>query len=226
MLMGQNKEGEKMKNIKQIYLLLIVLLIAGSQLIAQDTENDFEYRTNVKLSFKPLKKLKINLNPEIRFKDDFSVDNYLIETEVVYRPIKLLYLSGGYRFIINPRSEKDTEYLNRYEFGIALKKDFDRFKPQLKIRYTNYAEEDEDSNYLRYKAALGYNIKGCKLTPTLSAELFQQLPDADLYKVRYKLGLDYKVLKNNYITGSYRLDYYLNENKNKHIFSVGYKLKF
>lgn len=215
-----------MDNIRKIYLIIICLLIIGTQLSAQDVENDFEYRTSVKLSFKPIKKLKIKFSPEIRFKDDFSVDRYLLETELVYKPLKILYLSGGYRFVVNPRNEKDTEYLHRYEFGAALKKDFDRFQPQLRLRYTNYADDDAEDQFLRYKAALGYNIKDCKLTPTLSAELFQQLSDNSMYKMRYKLGLDYKLLKKNYITASYRFDYYLQEDKNNHIFSLGYKIKF
>lgn len=219
-----------MKNSKNIYLLIVLLLFTGSQIIAQDTEqstvdNDFEYRTYVKLSYKPLKKLKINISPEIRLNDDFSIDQYLVEAQLVYKPVKILSLIGGYRFVINPRSEKSTEYLNRYELGIALKKEFNRFIPQLKFRYTNYTDDDVDNNVFRYKAALGYNIKGCKLTPTLSAELFQQLSPNELYKVRYKLGLDYKLFKNNYIGASYRLDYYLKEYKNNNIFSVGYKIK-
>jgi len=49
-----------------------------------------------------------------------------------------------------------------------------------------------DDNFLRYKAALGYDIKSCKLTPTISAELFHQLADNEMYKVRYKLAVDYK----------------------------------
>ncbi|HEY9115668.1 MAG TPA: DUF2490 domain-containing protein [Bacteroidales bacterium] len=219
-----------MRNLRQIYILAILLLFAGEQVAAQDTdqtvENDFEYRTYIDLSFKPIKKLKLSITPELRFEKDFSIDQYLIETELVYRPFKLLYLSGGYRFIINERPEKPTEYLHRYEFGAALKKDFDRFMPELKVRYSNYVDEDASANVLRYKAALGYNIKGCKLTPTLSTELFQHLSPGNLYKVRYKLDLEYKLFKKNYVGASYRFDYYLNEYKNNNIFSVGYKIKF
>ena len=210
---------------KKTYLLLITLLFVGFSVIAQEVENEFEYRTSVKLSYKPIKKLKINFVPEVRFKDNFSVDRYLLETELVYKPLKFLYLSGGYRFVINPRTENDTEYLHRYEFSTTFKKKFDRFEPALRIRYTNYADDDADDNFLRYKAALGYNIKDCKLTPTLSAELFQQLSTSDMYKMRYKLGLEYKLFKKNYINASYRFDYYLQKDKNKHIFSIGYKLK-
>lgn len=215
-----------MKNIIRTYLLVLCFLIIGKQGYTQDIENEFEYRTSFKLSYKPLKQLKLNFTPEVRFNDDFSVDQYQLEAELVYKPAKILYLSGGYRFVINPRNEKETEYLHRYEIGASLKKDFDRFLPELRFLFTNYADDDSDNKYFRYKAALGYNIKGCRLTPTLSAELFQQVSDKILYKVRYKLKLEYKVLKNNYIRASYRLDYYIHKDKNKHIFSLGYKIKF
>lgn len=214
-----------MKNIIKIYVLVLCLLFIGTQVYTQDIDNDFEYRTSFKLSFKPLKQLKLNFVPEIRFNDDFSVDQYQFEVGLVYKPAKILYLSGGYRFVVNSRDEKSTEYLHRYEIGASLKKDFDRFEPELRFQFTNYADDDIKNKYLRYKAALGYNIKDCRLTPTLSAELFQQLSEKILYKVRYKLMLEYKVLKNNYIRASYRLDYYIHENKNKHIFSLGYKIK-
>lgn len=215
-----------MKNIIKTYLLALCFLIIGIQVYAQDVENDFEYRTSFKLSLKPLKKLKINFTPEVRFNDDFSVDQYQFETELVYKLAKILRMSGGYRFVVNSRDEKSTEYLHRYEVGASLQKDFDRFEPELRFQFTNYADDDVKNKYLRYKGALGYNIKGCRLTPTLSAELFQQLSDNILYKVRYKLKLDYKILKNNYIRASYRLDYYIHKDKNKHIFSLGYKIIF
>ncbi len=215
-----------MKKRGKIMGLIACLLIGGLQLGAQEVENDYEYRSFFKMSFKPLKKLKISFSPELRLKDDFSVDRYLLETELTYRPVKILYLSGGYRFVVNPRNEKETEYLHRYEFSAALKKKFERFEPQLRLRFTNYADDDADDRFMRYKAALAYDIKNFKLTPTLSAELFHQLSDNSAYKMRYKLAMDYKLFKKNYIGASYRFDYYLQKSRNKHIFSLGYKLKF
>lgn len=222
-----------MKIIKTRNIIIVLLLFIALPLLAQETEadteveNDYEYRTSFKLSFKPIKKLKINLTPEFRFKDDFSVDRYLMETEVVYKPIKHFFVGGNYRFVVNPRNQKTTEYLHRFGVTTTYKRKFDRFEPAVRLSYTNYADDDDvDDNFLRYKAALGYDIKGCKLTPTLSAELFHQIADNEMYKVRYKLGLDYKIFKNNYIGASYRLDYYLKKYENNHIFSIGYKLKF
>lgn len=207
-------------------IIPVVLLFLAPQLPAQEVENDFEYRTSVKMTFKPIKKLKLNFTPEVRLSDDFSIDRYMLETGAVFKAAKILYLGAGYRFVVNPRDEKDTEYLHRYEFTATVKKRIERFEPQFRLRYTNYADDDDDDNYLRYKAAVGYDIKNCKLTPVLSAELFHKLSDNSLHKMRYKLGLDYKLFKKNYLGVSYRLDYYLQKEKNNHIFSIGYKIKF
>lgn len=222
-----------MNILKNRNIIIVLLLLIGIPLVAQETdtdteiENDFEYRSSFKFSYKPIKKLKINFTPEVRFKDNFTVDNYLLETELVYKPFKHFYVGGNYRFVINPRTQKTTEYLHRFGVTTTYKRKFDRFEPQVRLSYTNYADDDDvDDNFLRYKAALGYDIKKCKLTPTISAELFHQLADNEMYKVRYKLALDYKIFKNNYVGASYRLDYYLKKYENNHIFSIGYKLKF
>ena len=60
------------------------------QLSAQKVVNDFQTRTGVKLSYKPLKDVKINFTPELRFNDALQFDQYLFEGEIEYQPIKLL----------------------------------------------------------------------------------------------------------------------------------------
>lgn len=220
---------ERLRKIRVAGLILILLFsgqLVQSQEVENTVENDFEYRTYFKSTFKLAKKLKLNVVPEVRFNDDFSVDEYLLETELKYKPIKYLTLGGGYRFIINPRNVKSTEYLHRYEFSAMLRKKFNDFRPALKVSYTNYADDDAEDNFLRYKALVDYDIPKCKFTPTIGAELFHQLSSGDLYKVRYGVGVDYKLFKKNFLEVSYKMDYYLKEYKNKHIISIGYKLKF
>ncbi len=209
---------------------ILMLLFSGqlvrSQEVDNSVENEFEYRTYFKSTIKLAKNFKLNVVPEVRLKDDFSIDRYLLETELKYKPIKYLTIGGGYRFIINPRTTKSTEYLHRYEFSATLKKKFNDFKPALKVSYTNYADDDADDNFLRYKALVEYDIPKCKFTPVVGAELFHQLSSGDMYKVRYGVGVDYKLFKKNFLEVSYKLDYYLQKYKNKHIISIGYKLKF
>lgn len=208
------------------YCPLIMLFLLSTATKAQDIENDFQSRTSVRLSLKPVKHLKLYLTPELRFDENFSLNKYLIEGEASYRPIDFLSLDAIYRFVGNIRETKATEYLHRYAFSATLKKELNRFEPAFRISYTNYADDDESDQYIRYKASVKYDIPKSKITPFVGTEAFQQLTDKELYKMRYIVGMDYKLFKKNYLGISYKLDYYLNEYKNRHILSIGYKIKF
>ncbi|NQU53252.1 MAG: DUF2490 domain-containing protein [Bacteroidetes bacterium] len=215
------------KSIEKISWIAMVLLFAFTTTKAQELENEFQTRTELKLSYKPLKKLKLSFIPELRFDENFSLDKYLFEGGAEYKPVKFLELEATYRFVVNPRDIKDTEYFNRYAFSATAKKDFNRLESAFRLRYSNDADDDiTDKEFLRYKARLKYDIANCKITPFVATEAFQQLDGGGLYKMRYSTGLDYKLFKKNYIGVSYRFDYYKNEYKNRHIISLGYKIKF
>lgn len=207
------------------FTLLIVLISVSGQ--AQELENEFQTRTKLDLGFKPLKKVKFTIMPELRFEDDFSLDKYILEGEAEYKISKLLKFGASYGFIGNLRDVKNTEYFSRYALSITLKKEFNRFEPSLRLMYSNYADDEiDDKNYLRYKASLKYDINNFKLTPYLAVQAFQQLNDGGLYKMRYAAGGSYKLMKNHYLNADYKLDYYNMEYKNRHIISIGYKINF
>ena len=217
-------------HIKKISLAFMLLVLQGSFVLAQDVETDFQNRLFFEMEFKPIKKLKLTITPEVRLNESFSVSKYLLEAEASYKIIKHVYLGANYRFVVNPRDEKSTEYGHRFGFSAKYKYKFNDLKSSFRLAYSNYADDysdlDKAENYLRYKLALKYDIPKCKLTPSVSAELFHSLDGGDLYKMRYKLGLDYKLFKNNYLNANYKFDYYINEYKNRHIFTLGYKLNF
>jgi len=215
------------EKIIRVSFYLAIILFSTIMAKGQEIENEFQTRTSVELGFSPLKKIKVNLTPELRFDENFSLDNYLVEGEIVYKPNKLVSFDATYRFIANPKESETTEYNNRYTLGATLKKEIYRFQPSLKIAYSNYADDEiDDKKYMRYKASVKYDIQNCKFTPFISAELFQQTIENNLHKTRHTAGFSYKLMKNNSINLCYKFDYYNNEYKNKHIFSVGYKLKF
>jgi len=219
-----------MKNTVKIicsYSFIALLIFAGKTSTAQEIENNYQTRTSVELSFEPIKKLKLNFIPELRFDENLALDKYLFEGEAVYKPLKFLSLGATYRFGGNLRDNKDTEYFNRFAFNATAKKEFNRFESAFRLRYTNDADDEvNNEEFLRYKASLDYNIRKSKITPFVGVEAFQRLSDAELYKMRYMAGVDYKLFKKNYLGVSYKLDYYQKEYKNRHIFSVAYKIKF
>ncbi|PKQ62300.1 hypothetical protein BZG02_13385 [Labilibaculum filiforme] len=213
------------KQIKKIPYLLLFLLVFTSSAKAQEVENDFQSRTSFTLSTKLLKNLKLNVTPELRFDDSFALDKYLLETKLSYDLSKEFSLGAAYRYYANKRESKSTEYDNRFTFSAKYEKSFHRFEPSLKLSYTNDSDDDSNSNLLRYKTEVKYNIKKSKISPFAGVEAFQEVSGGDLSKMRYFLGLDYKICKKNYIEASYKYDYFINEFKNRHILSLGYKLK-
>lgn len=219
--------NSKIKKIIVSGCVAATLLVSSISTKAQEIENDYQTRIFTDISFKPIKKLKLSLIPELRFDEDFSLDEYLIEGEAEYRALKFLSFGASYGLVGNIRNEKGTEYFSRYSFNTTLKKKFNRFEPSFRLMYSNYADDGIiDKNFLRYKAALKYDIAICKITPFVAVQLFQELQDGGLYKTRYAVGANYKLFKKNYISLNYKLDYYQNEYKNRHIVSLGYKIKF
>lgn len=213
------------KFLTAILFAAFFVLTSGSH--AQVVVNEFQPRTIVDLSYKPIKKLKISLSPELRFNNDFSIDKYLIEGEVEYKFYKPFSLSARYGLVGNLRTVKSTEYFGRYAFSAKFEKSFKRFDPSLKIMYSNYADDGvQDKNFLRYKAKLKYNIPHFKVNPFVSYQLFQDLNAGGIYKSRYAVGAEYKLFKKNYIGVNYKFDYYNKEYLNRHILSLNYKIKF
>lgn len=207
-------------------LPLILLTLISQYLGAQTVENDFQSRTELKLSYEPIDKIRLSVTPEVRLDESFKMDKFLLEAGVQYKPFKVFSIGGSYRFIANTRNTKSTEYLHRFALDATYSKKIERWKPSFRLRYTNYTEDDANSDFLRYKAKVEYNIKNFKLSPVVGVEAFHELSDNEFYKMRYTLGFDYKLNKQNAISVGYKLDYYLQEYLNKHIVYVGYKFKF
>jgi len=212
----------------QIIIPLTVLLITATTTFAQEVVNEMQYRIELGLSYSPIKKIKFNFNPEIRFDETFSADKYVFEGGIEYKPLKFLELGAHYRYYINPRDNKETQYFNRYAFSATGKKEFGRFKSELRLRFTNDADDEiTDKKFFRYKLSTAYDIPKCKITPSVAVEAFQSLGDeGGLYKMRYSAGFDYKLFKKNYIGVSYKFDYYQTKYLNRHIIKLKYKIKF
>lgn len=214
------------KYINKGFYLTVFLLLLTCSLQAQEVEDELQTRTSFTASTKLFKDFKISISPELRFDEDFSLDKYLVETELSYKLFKSFSLGAGYRLYADLKDSKSTEYNNRFSLSAKYEGSFYQFDPSFKIMYTNFSDDQEDSKLFRYKAAVKYNIDKCRFTPYAGIEAFQQTENGELHKMRYLIGTDFKLFKKNHIDLSYKLDYYQNELKNKHIISIGYKLKF
>lgn len=210
--------------LKPVYRkILLGLLILGSTFAVQVDE--LELRSSATIRFSPFKKVKLYVTPELRF-DYFTLDKFLLETEVKYSPFKFLDVGGAYKLVLNRRTNNPLEVIHRFDAYFEGDVDLGRFTPALRIMYVNYDEDDGVSHFLRYKAKLGYNIPKSKIDPSLSAELYHQLTGNTLYKMRYSIGADWRFAKQHSIGLSYKLDYYLGDTKLKHVVELGYSYKF
>ena len=209
----------------KILLQGVILALLPLSLTAQTTVNEYKIWTDFKISTRIFKdKVRIHLSPELRFNQDFSIDKYFIESGVRYDPFDFLCLGTSYRFIGNNRDTKSTVYLHRYAFDATAAKKIKRFEPEFRLQFTNYSDENLEEKYLRYKPALQYDIADCKITPFISAEVFHNLAKGRFEKIRYGTGAEYKLIDNHYLELYYKLDYFLQQKKNKHILGISYRI--
>lgn len=208
--------------------LLLTFLSASFMLLnfAQDVENDFQTRAKVKLGFNPVSKVKVFIIPQFRLDETFNIDKYLADAEVIYKPISLFSIGGSYRIIGESNSEGKDELLNRFALNASLQKIFKRWEPSIRTKYTNYTEDLNGGEFLRLRGKVEYNIRKSKITPSISTEAYNDLNNNGWYKLRYGIGINYKINKNQSFFTGYRFDYYLKQYRNKHILNLGYKINF
>jgi hypothetical protein len=76
--------------------------------------------------------------------------------------------------------------------------------------------------YLRSKVGVEYNIRKCPFTPFASCELYHDVSDFAMSKVRYTIGSDYKLNSHNSLQLFYR---YIDDKDHTHVIGVGYTFK-
>lgn len=215
------------RHIFRAFALIVCVLGFHAQSFAEDIDNESQYRIGVELDWDLTKRLKLSVEPQLRIDDDVSVDRYQLETGLSYKTFGFLYWGASYRLIVTSSESLQAESSSKYGFSATAKEKYGRFTPSLRLMYSNYSDEDsENSEFLRYRAKVKYNIRRSSLTPYLAIEAFQDLEESELFKTRYTAGFDLKVDKNRSFDFNYKLDLYSLEYKNRHIFSVGYKLSF
>lgn len=210
------------------YLAYISAVLFSGNILAQEVENQLQFRSSAAFSKEIVPDLKIEVEPELRWRYTEGFDRFQFNSQLEYEPIKYAEVFAGYRLIGDKNKDDETEYYHRYQFGAKGKIKLSDFKPSLRLMYTDYADDEESDDgdkFLRYKISLEYNIPKCKLTPEIAFEGFYQLADNAIYKYRYKVGFDYKLSKKLKLSTSYKFDYFMTDYKNRHIIDIGLKVK-
>jgi hypothetical protein len=221
----EGKRIQLQKAASGLMLSLLLLTLACLNARSQETRNEFETWTKFRISKGIGKKFKVYVKPEFRLNSDLSTDQYMIGTGLNYELYDWMKLGAGYRFIGNKRPEKDTEFLHRFALDASFGDRVGRFRPEARIRYTNFADDDLDASHLRYKFELEYDIYGSKITPFASVQAFHKISLNKIRKIRYATGAEYQFSKGNYLGLWYKYDYYRLEYRNRHILGISYKLK-
>ncbi len=215
--------------------ILIIFIITYSS-VAYAQEEDMELWTGIQIEENITKKLKTSFEQEFRFNENISNTKKIYsELGLSYKINKNIRIAASYRFEKNQKIE--DYYVNRHCFyaGITLKNKIKRFalafRTQYKTKYvSSYSEEygSVPKNYLRNKLSLKYNIKKNPVTPFFYCESFYQLdnPEGNEFdKIRYALGVDYKINKKNNLNIFYMLQKQFNVNSpvQSYIIGIGYQ---
>ena len=174
-----------------------------------------------------VKNLEFSVSPNVRFKEDFELNEYFLQTGLEYKFNKYLKLGAGYRFGYNINGDDEHESFGRFHVDAKTGVKWNNLTPKFRLRFTNsddFSEDNEITNYLRYRFELEYKIKKLDLEPYVLTEFYHDLDARDFSKSRYEGGLEYKLNKHHKIGAYYRVNHYLNSDKsNRNIIGLSYK---
>lgn len=206
-------------------LTLIVLLLFVGIASVQAKTDKFGTWLEIELTKKLFKKFELSFIPEVRWQDDFTVDKYQFDAKLGYEPFKFLKLAAAYRIKTNVKN-KGNETTNRFVFDAALKEGFGRFDASLRTRFTNYSDdEDVKTTFVRPRVKMVYDIKGNKIAPFTSYELFRDIGESEWQKSRFDIGFTRKLGKLHRVGFYYRLQNYFSNRNSINILGIDYRFK-
>jgi Protein of unknown function (DUF2490) len=216
----------KSKNLK-LLLCGLMIFLNNQCLIAQ-----VGLWSKISLEKKIIKKLDAHLIVQSRMDEiKFPINTYIGEAGLSYQIIKNLELGAYYRYI--GRLKKGTyrpyhRYYADLAYKVSIKKSFEF---SYRLRYQQQFKDDKedgivaDKNYWRNKIEVSYHSKS-KFGPFLSADIFTR-EGATTDNIRYKLGTNFKIKKNQSTEIALQADDEKNGNApTLYRIVLSYKLKF
>lgn len=207
---------------KKLLAFLLVLIFLVPQVFAK-TEK-FGTWIELSASKKFLKKFEISFVPEFRLQDDFTLDEYILEGKLGYKPFNFLSVAGSYRYGINIKNS-GNEKMQHVVFDVTGKTSYNRFDASLRARLTNDDDSEEmqwEVFFLRPRIKIDYNIKNWKTDPYISYEFYYDLKNSSVLKGRYDIGVNRKVGKNHEIGIYYRFQDFYYDRQSIQILGLNY----
>lgn len=209
-----------MKKLFYTALLLVLISVAAT---AQQTW--FEFDVSKKLG----DKLEISMAPELRFNEDFKLDEYFFEPGAEYSFNDYFALGASYRLGSNRNKKGEDSWYGRFAFDAKTGYGWNKLQVKLRLRYTNSDDftGEEKTNYFRTKLDLEYGLEKLNLEPYVTYELYRDLDLGDFSKARWESGIQYKINKRHRVAAYFRLNDYLHSDKASiKIIGIAYKFKW
>ncbi|MDG1331100.1 MAG: DUF2490 domain-containing protein [Crocinitomicaceae bacterium] len=224
----------------KVHFSILLLIFLSSNAIGQNEiqTRDLESWSTISANKDFSKVFGINLEQSLRMYDNSTqIDQYFTNLDLNFNVAKGFSLTGGFRFI-GDRDKDDGTYDNHFRFNgdINYKHTVDRFKFKYRIRLQTknelgYSREEGDflRNSFRMRAGVKYSIKGWKLDPEVSYELFRESGKytvSSFNKYRISVSTKYKFNKLIELKGFYRFERGLGSLLPESTNIVGFNLMF
>jgi len=199
-----NPKKTKMNTTRKLILTFLTIFIVNT-VFSQTNTNDFSTWFSAELNYKLDKKWTFSVQEQLRLKENASTtDSYFTQLGAAYKLTKGLVVGVGYRYIKLNDNQGATQGYNdfgRLQFDLSYGHKLNDFSLRYRVRYQTKNQlgiPDNANNQTRFKTSIGYNIKGWKLDPKFSAEIFNRMGATNTSKNGFKkyrltLGTSYSM---------------------------------
>ncbi len=215
---------QKNKKMKRLIILTVIFNTIALILPAQRTYFETE------ISGELFKNIEISLSPQVRFREEFDLKEYLFDAGADYKISKYLSLGTSYRLGTNISRDDEKTTFGRWSFDAKTSVKLNSLKPSFRLRYTNGNEDfgddsEENEQYLRYKLELAYSLSSLNISPYVYTEYFQNIAGDNLDYTRFEGGLDYKLGKHHKLGAYFRTNVESDSKEIQRIIGLSYKFK-
>ena len=212
------------------FFILIFPAILSNFCLGQT--NEFKGWSSVQYGIEINDLWKIDLSQHFRLKEDLKeVDSYITESEISFKPLKKITLSGQLRYYSrndNNGGIQGYENMIRYRVGVEKKFTTNKLNLELRVAYQNRFSLDRDNRTkkrIRMRPLIEWKVKDWSNNPKIYFEYLNEI-DGNEQKA-YRYGISNKINTANFqsITLRYFYQKYkekFNSNSSAHILSVKY----
>ena len=182
--------------IKNKYFITLVgsILLISAAGFGQISDN--QLWTGATLKFRINKKLRFDMEEQVRFNNDISRLNITFtEASILYDLTKRISIKGNFRYIYDPYSHNSYRYSGDLAYDWSKKRCPFSFK--YRLRFQRHIEEHtrESESYFRNKFSADYNLSKL-VDPYVAYESYFKLNYINQFTVnRYIVGLEWRIFK-------------------------------